>query len=144
MTTPGSSHSDRGDRWVLAQLILIVLLVATLFLGPGLTSLGWVVAALGVALMIWASVTMGKSLTPFPRPKRGGELVVHGPFRYVRHPIYVGGVLVALGLSLVFSAYALVLTAALAAFWFAKARLEERHLVERFPGYADYRRRTLF
>lgn len=144
MTTPGSSPSDRGDRWVLAQLILIVLLVAALFLGPGLTPLGWVVAALGLALMIWAGVTMGRSLTPFPRPRRDAELVVRGPFRFLRHPIYVGGVLFALGLSLVFSAYALVLTAALAAFWAAKARLEERHLTERFPGYADYRRRTFF
>jgi protein-S-isoprenylcysteine O-methyltransferase Ste14 len=142
--TQDSSRSDRGDRWVLAQLILIVLLVAALFLGPGLTPFGWVVAILGLALVVWASVTMGKSLTPFPRPKRGGELVVHGPFRFVRHPIYLGGVLVALGLSLVFSAYALLFTAALAVFWLAKARLEERHLVERFPGYADYRRRTLF
>jgi protein-S-isoprenylcysteine O-methyltransferase Ste14 len=142
--TQGSSPLDRGDRWVLAQLILIVLLVAALFLGPGLTPFGWVVAVLGLALVIWASVTMGKSLTPFPRPKRGGELVVHGPFRFVRHPIYLGGVLVALGLSLVFSAYALIFTATLAVFWFAKARLEERHLTERFPGYADYRRRTLF
>ena len=37
----------------------------------------------------------------------------------------------------------LVLTAVLALFWVAKARKEERHLIERFPEYADYRRRTL-
>jgi protein-S-isoprenylcysteine O-methyltransferase Ste14 len=45
---------------------------------------------------------------------------------------------------LVFSVYALVLTGVLALFWVAKARREERYLLERFPGYADYRRRTLF
>jgi protein-S-isoprenylcysteine O-methyltransferase Ste14 len=37
-----------------------------------------------------------------------------------------------------------VLTGVLALFWVAKARKEERHLGERFPEYADYRRGTLF
>lgn len=87
---------------------------------------------------------MGHSLSPFPRPPRDAELVESGPFRFLRHPIYVGGTLFFAGLSLVFSVYGLILTALLALFWVAKARLEERHLSARFPGYADYRRRTLF
>lgn len=140
----GSSRSGRGDRWVVAQLVLFVLLVVALFLGPGLTRLGWIVAAAGLALGVWAGMTMGRFLTPFPRPRRDAELVVRGPYRFLRHPLYVGGVLFAAGLSLVFSVYALALTAVLAAFWVAKARLEERHLSEQFPAYADYRRRTLF
>jgi protein-S-isoprenylcysteine O-methyltransferase Ste14 len=40
--------------------------------------------------------------------------------------------------------YALSLTAVLALFWVFKARYEERLLTERFPEYADYRRRTVF
>jgi protein-S-isoprenylcysteine O-methyltransferase Ste14 len=108
------------------------------------TRLGFVIAALGFALAVWAGVTMGSSLSPFPRPPRDAELVDRGPFRFLRHPLYVGGVLFFAGLSLVFSAYGLALTAVLAVFWIAKARLEERHLLARFPEYADYRRRTLF
>jgi protein-S-isoprenylcysteine O-methyltransferase Ste14 len=115
-----------------------------LFVGPGLTRLGWAVAAVGLVLAVWAGVTMGSSLSPFPRPPRHAELVDRGPFRFLRHPIYVGGVLFFAGLSLVFSVYGLAPTAGLAAFWIAKARLEERYLLERFPAYADYRRRTLF
>jgi len=114
------------------------------FFGDGLTRLGWSVAALGVALAVWAGITMGHSLSPFPRPPRDAELVERGPFRFVRHPIYVGATLFFLGLSLVFSVYGVALTAVLAAFWVAKARLEERYLSERFPQYAEYRRRTLF
>jgi protein-S-isoprenylcysteine O-methyltransferase Ste14 len=112
--------------------------------GEGITPLGFVVAALGLALGIWAGVTMGQSLSPFPRPPRDAELVDRGPYRFLRHPIYVGGFLFFAGLSLVFSVYGLALTAVLAVFWLAKARLEERHLLERFPEYAAYRRRTLF
>jgi protein-S-isoprenylcysteine O-methyltransferase Ste14 len=87
---------------------------------------------------------MGRSLTPFPTPPADGRLVQNGPFRWVRHPIYVGGTLVFGGLSLVFSAWGLALTGLLAAFWIAKARHEERLLLERFPDYEGYRGKTWF
>lgn len=120
------------------------MIAATWFVGDGVTRFGWVVAGLGLALAVWAGWTMGSSLSPFPRPPRDAELVDRGPYRHVRHPIYLGGVLFFAGLSLVFSVYGLVPTGVLAAFWLAKARLEERHLAARFPEYAEYRRRTLF
>jgi protein-S-isoprenylcysteine O-methyltransferase Ste14 len=86
---------------------------------------------------------LGSSLTPFPKPLREGELVETGPYRVLRHPIYVGGFLFFTGLSLAFSAWGLLLTAVLGVFWVAKARLEERLLLDRFPAYAEYKRRTL-
>jgi protein-S-isoprenylcysteine O-methyltransferase Ste14 len=138
------SSEKRGEGWVVTQLVLFLLVGASWFLGDGVTALGFLVASLGVALAVWAAVTMGQSLSPFPRPPRRAELVDRGPYRVLRHPIYVGGTLFFAGLSLVFSVYGLVLTAVLALFWLAKARLEERHLVARFPAYDDYRRRTLF
>jgi protein-S-isoprenylcysteine O-methyltransferase Ste14 len=138
------SNQKRGEGWVVTQLVLFLLIGASWFFGSGVTSLGWIVAALGAALAVWAGVTMGHSLSPFPRPPRDGELVERGPYRVLRHPIYVGGTLFFAGLSLVFSVYGLVLTGVLALFWLAKARLEERHLLARFPAYDDYRRRTLF
>ena len=134
----------RGDRWVIAQFLLFAAVGASWFLGDGVTRLGWFIAAIGVALAGWAGIAMGHSLSPFPRPPHDAELVDHGPFRFLRHPIYVGATLFFLGLSLVFSVFGVALTAVLAAFWVAKARLEERHLSERFPQYAEYRRRTLF
>jgi protein-S-isoprenylcysteine O-methyltransferase Ste14 len=106
------------------------------------TYLGLVLTGIGAALVAWSARELGSSLTPFPKPLPRGELVETGPYRVLRHPIYVGGVLFFAGLSLAFSAWGLVLTAVLAVFWVAKARLEERHLAARFPRYADYRRRT--
>jgi protein-S-isoprenylcysteine O-methyltransferase Ste14 len=87
---------------------------------------------------------MGRSLTPFPTPKPDGRLVREGPFRRLRHPIYVGGVLVFGGFSLVFSAWGLLLTGLLGVLWIAKARREEALLGERFPEYAEYCRETWF
>ena len=134
--------TERGEGWVVAQLVLFALIVASWFLGDGVTYAGFVIAALGAVLVAWSARELGSSLTPFPRPVPQGELVQTGPFRVMRHPIYIGGVMFFAGLSLVFSVYGLVLAAVLAVFWIAKARLEERLLAERFPEYADYRRRT--
>jgi protein-S-isoprenylcysteine O-methyltransferase Ste14 len=138
------SKEKRGERWVAAQLVLFALILATWFFGPGLTYLGFVPAALGAALVAWSARVLGRSFTPFPKPPTDGELVETGPYRVLRHPIYSGGVLFFAGLSLVFSVYGLALTAVLALFWVAKARLEERHLSGRFPEYVEYRRRTWF
>src|SRR5262245_57860355 len=115
----------------------MALIVAHLFVSDGITHLGWIVAAAGLVLAVWAARTMGHSLTAFPRPLPDGELVESGPYRRLRHPIYVGFLLFLAGLALVFSVYALALTGLLALFWFAKARREERYLLERFPGYGD-------
>jgi protein-S-isoprenylcysteine O-methyltransferase Ste14 len=137
-------RSGRGEGWVAAQLVLFALIVVSWFLGDGVTYAGFGLAAIGAALVAWSVRELGSSLTPFPRPLPDGNLVQTGPYRLLRHPIYVGGILFFAGLSLVFSVYGLVLTAVLAAFWIAKARLEERLLSERFPRYAEYRRRTWF
>jgi protein-S-isoprenylcysteine O-methyltransferase Ste14 len=148
-TTPGSSRSDRGTGWVVAQLVLFALIFASWIVErdvapPVLVVAGTAIAVLGAILAAWSARTMGRSLSPFPRPPKRGELIETGPYRVVRHPLYVGGVLFFAGLSLVFSLYGLVLTAVLAVFWIFKARVEERHLSQRFPGYADYRDRTPF
>jgi protein-S-isoprenylcysteine O-methyltransferase Ste14 len=138
------NRESRGGGWVVAQFVLFGLIFLSLFFGDGVTPLGWIVAAAGLALGIWAGRTMGDSLSAYPRPPHSSELVQTGPFRLIRHPIYVGGTLFFAGLGLVFSVYALALTGVLALLWVFKARYEERLLAERFPEYEDYRRRTVF
>ena len=112
--------------------------------GRALTWLGLAVALAGLLLVRWAYRTMGSSFTPFPTPPESSSLVVRGPYRYLRHPMYVGGTLTLLGISLAFSAIGVALTGLLALLWFFKARREERLLAQRFPDYGEYRRGTLF
>lgn len=113
-------------------------------LRDGVTPLGFAVAAVGLAIAAWGGWALRRSLTPFPTPAPDAQLVQGGPFRFLRHPIYVGGTLVFAGVSVAVSAWGLIGTSALGLFWIAKARHEERLLLERYPEYADYRRRTLF
>ena len=79
---------------------------------------------------------------PYPLPSEKATLVEQGPYRFVRHPIYVAGVLVFLGYGCISSVPATAVVPLLAVLWHFKAGVEERHLAERFPGYDDYRRRV--
>ena len=65
-----------------------------------------------------------------------------GAYRLVRHPIYGGTLLVALGWSLLSSPLALFPTSLLALLLELKSRHEESMLVARFPEYEAYRRRV--
>ena len=149
-TTPASSDSARGDAWVAAQFALMAATVGLGFVPPEwpdvvdrpLDWAGAVSAILGANLVYLSARALGASLTPFPRPRRRGRLVVDGPYRLARHPIYGGGILFFLGWTLFSRPLALVGVAALAALWVGKSALEERLLAEWFPGYADYRRAT--
>ena len=106
------------------------------------SALGAVLALLGALLVLWAVRELGHSFTPFPTPRDDGRLVATGPFVYVRHPIYAGGILFAVGFALATSPAALVPTVGLALLWTRKAAREEEQLSRRFPEYADYRSRV--
>ncbi len=103
---------------------------------------GLVLAALGVALAVWASRTLGPSLTPFPQPRAGGALVEDGPYGLARHPIYGAGLLFFGGVSLARSIPALLLTVALGVLWWRKSLAEERRLEAAYADYPAYRERT--
>jgi protein-S-isoprenylcysteine O-methyltransferase Ste14 len=77
-----------------------------------------------------------------PEPKRGGQLVTHGPYRLVRHPMYLAVLLFTAAFAAAGDAWQWALWAAVAAVLYAKARREESGLALVHPGYADYRART--
>ena len=148
----GSSTSaeDRGGRWVVAQFILMVLVLAAGWLPPGwpdaaewvLPAVGAVASLLGALVVVWAWRTLDRAATPYPRPREGGRLIETGPYAYVRHPIYSAGLLFFLGYALATSPAALVPLVALAVFWRNKAALEEELLAQRYPEYGEYRERV--
>ena len=141
----------RGEGWVVAQFALLVAIALSALVGLGWSgSLAVVAVVAGLALMaaggllvVLGGVQLGSSLTPYPAPRAGGEMSVAGVYALARHPMYGGGILIALGWSIVFaSVVGLVLTALLAVFFELKARREEAWLVDHYPDYAAYRRRT--
>ena len=88
-------------------------------------------------------LVLRSQLTAYPRPVPGGRLIEDGVFGLVRHPMYGGGVIVALGWGLAMaSPMALAGAFVLGVFFDLKSRREEAWLAEQFAGYAAYRRRT--
>ena len=103
---------------------------------------GLIVVTAGAAWFALGLRALGWNLTVFPRPKPQGVLVEHGAYRYARHPIYGGGLLMFVGFGMISSVPALAATALLAYIWIRKSQEEERLLAERFPAYAEYRERV--
>ncbi len=141
------SFSERGGWWVVAQVPLLALAVvlppwtarADGGFGHPLQWLGLALAAGGIILVLAGLVALGRSLTPFPHPREGAQLVTRGVFRLVRHPIYTGLLVGAFGWALAWLSVAgVACSALLSGFFDRKARREERWLRSRFPGYAAY------
>lgn len=104
---------------------------------------GVVLALVGVALAVEAARRLGNSITASPVPRSGARLVVAGPFRYARHPIYGGVCLFLIGTALTLgSALGVAVSATLVPYFLFKARYEERQLRMRFAGYLEYTRRV--
>lgn len=141
--------SDRGGIWVVAQFVLIGAVIAAGFVPPDwpqgaqrvLLVGGAALALSGGAFAVWAGRTLGRALTPFPKPVEAG-LVTRGPFAIVRHPIYTGGIGAFVGYSLLTSVPALALTGILALLWAGKLRVEERLLTDVYDGYPAYQERV--
>ncbi len=137
-----------GTKWVLAQLVVLVLIaVAVAFLGGDATAPTTIVAILlfvaGQGMAIAAALQMRQYISAHPAPTPGASLLQDGIYRLVRHPMY-GGVMLMAGAIAVFDVNpaALLLTAVLAAVFHGKSRYEETLLTSSFLGYADYRKRV--
>lgn len=143
---PASSSSGRGAGWVWAQFALMAAILAAGLYPPiwpdWVRIAGFPLVVGGIGFGIWAGRTLGAALTPYPVPSAEASLVERGPYGLVRHPIYVAGLLVFLGYGLLSSVPATAAVALLAVLWHFKAGVEERHLAERFTGYAEYARRV--
>lgn len=143
-------HGSHGQWWVVAQFALLLFDLLVPPAGPRLSSgtgpalwLALLLGATGVGLMVVSAAALGPSLTVLPRPRARAVLVQEGIYRVVRHPIYFGVILLALGWAVWRGSllhFALAVT--IGVFFDTKARREEQWLVERFPDYEDYRRRT--
>lgn len=105
---------------------------------------GLALTLLGCGFAIWARISLGSNWSGIPSVKEGHSLIVRGPYKLVRHPIYsglllalAGGVLAVgrggcvLGWILVFATY------------FVKIRQEEHLMMQTFPeDYPAYRQRV--
>jgi protein-S-isoprenylcysteine O-methyltransferase Ste14 len=127
-------------RWFARYRVRLGFPVAALALWlarPTVRSLlaGGAIAVAGEALRIWAAGHLDK----------GREVTMSGPYRFTRHPLYLGSAIIGIGLAI---AAASVTVAALTAIYLgvtvtSAMRSEERHLTDKFgetyPAYREGR-----
>ena len=139
-------RGTRGEWWVVAQVLLLAAVASLPSAGPKVVSApaaAATVALIGVIILLAGAVAVGSSLSVLPSPREGARLVRHGVYRWVRHPIYGGVILLTVGWA-VYRGDLLhvVLAVGIALFFGAKTSREERYLQDRFSDYAGYRRHT--
>ncbi|HVV70216.1 MAG TPA: isoprenylcysteine carboxylmethyltransferase family protein [Verrucomicrobiae bacterium] len=96
--------------------------------------IGASVCGLGLLITLWARWTLGRNWSSSVTFKQGHELIRTGPYRLVRHPIYTGLLVMALGTAFDIGQLRcwLALPLMTGAFWL-KLRREEKLLVRHFP-----------
>jgi protein-S-isoprenylcysteine O-methyltransferase Ste14 len=106
----------------------------------------WTVYA-GLALFVAAIFFVASPMAVNPwaeatvriQADRGQQVVRAGPYRFVRHPMYVGVILMGFSIAMMLgSMWALALGAVIAALMVVRTALEDRTLRRELPGYEEY------
>jgi protein-S-isoprenylcysteine O-methyltransferase Ste14 len=150
---------DRGTKSLISLAIFVAVFVAVELSArwsggtmswPWLPyCLGAVLVVSGVAIRVWAVLTLGRWFTTVVRVAEDQQVVTDGPYRWVRHPSYLGLLLTLAGLGLMLTDWASLLVAVLLPLatlvW--RIRVEERALRDglgaRYAEYAAGRKRLV-
>ncbi len=128
---------------VILQFLLFIIFIALPagfghpFIYPFISFLLTVAGLLIIAMGIFQ---LGSNITPFPTPLSNSTLTTQGIYKIIRHPIYTGILFIALGIAIYTASYPRLAVSALLYILFQyKSRYEEQMLIEKFPGYVDYK-----
>jgi protein-S-isoprenylcysteine O-methyltransferase Ste14 len=159
LASPINLSSGRREttesRWLFVPTAAGVLLLAWLMPymdkrgvwvidGDGARYLGVALLVFGGTLRVWPMFVLGRRFSGLVAIQPGHELVTNGPYRYVRHPSYLGMVLGLIGWALVFRS-SVGLAAAVLGFGLLVRRIESEEALlagEFGSAYAAYRQRT--
>lgn len=137
--------TDRGILvWFVAPVATVVPIVMAAVhpttQGPVRQVLVLLLTLSGVLWSVWSLRALATNLSVVPQARAA---VTHGPYRWVRHPLYLGEIVALCGLALHVgrwpAAAVVVLEVALQMY---RAAREERLLTQQIPAYADYAART--
>jgi len=105
---------------------------------------GILIEVAGVFLGLISIFVMGVgNANVAPIPKKNGELITSGPYRVIRHPMYLAQLIAVLPLVIdYFTWLRLVVFVLLIITLLVKMVFEEKHLKQQFPDYAEYVAKT--
>ena len=102
-----------------------------------------IASIIGFLIVIVALLQLNKNLSPFPTPKSDSELIQTGLYKYIRHPIYTGIILMTFGYGLYSnSSFKLIISILLLILFYFKSSYEEKMLQNKFSEYSEYKKTT--
>ena len=143
---------DKNTSLVLNMAIFVSFVSAMLFgyariapLESWLFYPGLATYLFGIAYASWAAIVLGRFYAPTVQVQFDHRVVDRGPYRFIRHPRYAGGLLALLGLGLALQSWAAVLTLLIVngLGYVYRIRVEEKFLIaELGDDYIEYSKRT--
>jgi len=136
------------DYWFVAiQFILFFCFIFELDRSMNLSltiqKIGLIIAVFGGIIITMALLQLNKNLSPFPTPKNNATLLENGLYKYSRHPIYTGIILLVIGFSVYQNSwYKLLISLFLIILFYLKSTYEEERLEQKFPDYKNYKTKT--
>ncbi len=147
-------------RWDKLIVLSMIPCAAALFVLPGLDAVRYGWSEVPLLLKTSGFAAIGASLTLIflvmrentflsrvveIQKDRGHKVVSTGPYRFVRHPLYLGSIALYLGLPLALgSLYSLIPAACLSTLVVLRTMLEDRTLQQELEGYIEYTERVKY
>ena len=127
--------------YVIAQFILLLIIIWPIA-NLQLSMIGLLFIALSGVIALSALITNRPgNFNVRPHPKQNASLIVHGPYKFIRHPMYSS--LFFGGLGIVFCQFSLLKVTAwllLIVVLALKARFEEKALCAHYDQYSTYQK----
>lgn len=150
----GAKKWDSAIVSVIGVMMLVKLVVAGLDirldwtdrLPFGIKLAGLIAAALGYALVVWATRSNAYfSQIVRIQTERGHQVATGGPYRFVRHPAYIGMILTELGSSLMLGCWLALIPGIISGLlYIVRTALEDRTLLAELNGYTEFAQKTRF
>lgn len=156
--TRETAWRDPGYRWMLILSIALIIIITHIFF-PGINAqifsfhsgpvtpvqlFGIALTVIGLVVAIVARKALADNWSSNIDLKKDHELITNGIYRFVRHPIYTGSVL--MGIGSVIAEQSITVTVVylgMLAFLIFKLKKEEELLMKHFPKeYPKYKKKT--
>lgn len=143
-------QKNRADD--IAYLFIQMIILFFFFLSPRFYSydlpefwawIGAFISFVGLLFFTISILNLGRALSPYITPSLKGTLITTGVYKKIRHPQYLGILLILLGLTFVFMDVSKVFMFIIAlVFFHKKAIAEEKLLLISYPSYKTYKSKT--
>ena len=145
MKSSFTQHEKRSN--LILTTIQYTTLILFVVLSPKVaTGAVWItIEIIGIVIAFWAIIEMRikSKISIAPLPRSGAQLISSGPYRYIRHPMYLS--LLLMFVPLIVSHYNLLRLLVLGVLYvnlLFKLLFEEAILKENLEGYADYMQKS--